>query len=505
MSVFRWLSPFSPRFLSLSIKASLHHSFPCSNHSRPFLFYFKTTYNPSLPLSFSFFYSPLNIQESLTLPFSTLVIPSIDILHWTLSTSLVSLYLLLLSHTDSSAFLHLTQSIAGFQPSIMGKKAVQFGGGNIGRGFVAEFLHAADYEVVFVDVMDSIIDSLQKNPSYEVTEVSEEGENTKTITNYRAISSKHNESDVVQEIATADVVTCAVGPRILKFIAPVIAKGIDARTDSKPLAVIACENAIGATDTLHGFIKDNTDSERVTTLYDRARFANSAIDRIVPNQPPNSGLNVRIEKYYEWVVEKTPFGEHGHPDIPAIHWVDNLDPYIERKLYTVNTGHATTAYYAHKRGKKMIAEALEDPEIRSIVHKVLDETASLIVAKHGIPEQEQKEYVDKIVSRFSNPYLEDNVERVGRAPVRKLSRKERFIGPASQLAERGQKFDALLGAIEMALRFQNVNGDEESADLARILEKSADEATAELTELEQDHPLFSHVVERVSTVQQEAK
>ncbi|KAE8380745.1 mannitol-1-phosphate 5-dehydrogenase [Aspergillus bertholletiae] len=388
----------------------------------------------------------------------------------------------------------------------MAKKAIQFGGGNIGRGFVAEFLHAAGYEVIFIDVMDSVINSLQKTPSYDVTEVSEEGESTKTITNYRAINSKSHEADVVQEIASADVVTCAVGPNILKFIAPVIAKGIDARTKQRPVAVIACENAIGATDTLHGFIKQHTNPDRLKTLSERARFANSAIDRIVPNQPPNSGLNVRIEKFYEWAVEKTPFGEWGHPDIPAIHWVDHLEPYIERKLFTVNTGHATTAYYAYQRGKKMIAEALEDPEIRETVHKVLEETASLITDKHEISEQEQKEYVDKIVSRISNPYLEDNVERVGRAPLRKLSRKERFIGPASQLAERGQKFDALLGAIEMALRFQNVPGDEESSELARILkENSAEDATSQLTGLEQNHPLYPHVVERVSIVQRGSK
>ncbi|OOF99731.1 hypothetical protein ASPCADRAFT_203512 [Aspergillus carbonarius ITEM 5010] len=388
----------------------------------------------------------------------------------------------------------------------MGKKAIQFGGGNIGRGFVAEFLHEAGYEVIFVDVVDNVVEALQNTKSYDVTEVSEEGESTKTITNYRAINSKHNESEVIQEIATADVVTCAVGPNILKFIAPVIAKGIDARTESKPVAVIACENAIGATDTLHGFIKQHTSSDRVESLYDRAQFANSAIDRIVPHQPPNSGLNVRIEKFYEWAVEKTPFGSVGHPDIPAVHWVDNLEPYIERKLFTVNTGHATTAYYGHVRGKKMIADALEDQEIRGLVHKVLDETASLIVSKHGIPEQEQKAYVDKIISRISNPYLEDNVDRVGRAPLRKLSLKERFIGPASQLAERGQKYDALMDAVEMALRFQNVPGDNESADLANILkEQSAENATGTLTSLEKDHPLYPAVLERVRKVQQETK
>lgn len=388
----------------------------------------------------------------------------------------------------------------------MGKKAVHFGGGNIGRGFVAEFLHESGYEVVFVDVMDSIIEALQKADSYNVTEISADGEHTKTISNYRALNSKTHMDDVVNEISTADVVTCAVGPRILKFIAPPIAKGIDARTSKTPVAVIACENAIGATDTLHGFIKDNTDPSRIESLPSRARFANSAIDRIVPTQDPDSGLNVKIEKFYEWAVEKTPFGEFGHPDIKAIHWVDDLEPYIERKLYTVNTGHATAAYYGYNSGKKSIYESMTDERIRGIVLDVLSETATLIIEKHNIPRKEQQEYVDAIIARFSNPSLEDVVERVGRAPLRKLGRKERFVGPASQLAERGHKVDSLLGAIEQALRFQNVDGDDESVELAKILkEESAESATTKLTGLEKDHPLYERVLARLTKVQNESK
>ncbi|CCF34050.1 mannitol-1-phosphate 5-dehydrogenase [Colletotrichum higginsianum] len=100
------------------------------------------------------------------------------------------------------------------------KKAVHFGAGNIGRGFVACFLHNSGYEVVFADVADSLIDKLNETPSYRVIEVGAEGTNENTITNYRAINSRTHEADLVEEIATADVVTCSVGPNILKFIAP---------------------------------------------------------------------------------------------------------------------------------------------------------------------------------------------------------------------------------------------------------------------------------------------
>ena len=302
--------------------------------------------------------------------------------------------------------------------------------------------------------------------------------------------------------------TCAVGPNILKFIAPLIGQGIDKRKDPKPLAVVACENAIGATDTLAGFIKDskNTPQDRLSSINERARFANSAIDRIVPGQDPNAGLNVKIESFYEWVVDKTPFADHGHPEVSAIKWVDDLVPYIERKLFTVNTGHAAAAYYGHARGKHTIHEALEDKAIHDIVHECLAETSHLIVNKHGITASEQKAYVDKIISRISNPYLEDVVERVGRAPLRKLSRKERFIGPAAHLAEDGDKIDALLGAIEQAFAFLDVEGDDESAELSKILKSTAaKDVVTKVCGLEESHPLFGKIVPIVEKVQKSIK
>jgi len=299
-------------------------------------------------------------------------------------------------------------------------------------------------------------------------------------------------------------VTCAVGPKILKFIAPVIAKGIDQRTEKTPLAVIACENMIGATDELAGFIKDprNTPEDRLKSISDRARFANSAIDRIVPGQDANAGLNVKIESFFEWVVDKSPFSPHGPPKVDAIKWVDDLVPYIERKLYTVNTGHAAAAYYGHARGKKTIADALNDKGIHEIVHECLAETSHLIVNKHGITVQEQKEYVEKIIKRISNPHLEDVVERVGRAPLRKLGRQERFVGPAHHLAEQGDKYTALLGAIEQTFHFVDVEGDEESAELGKMLKSmDAESLVGKVCGLEKGDKMFGEVVKIVERVQ----
>ena len=382
-------------------------------------------------------------------------------------------------------------------------KAVHFGAGNIGRGFVGLLLHQAGYELVFADVAEDLISQLAAADSYDVHEV---GENptVRTVDNFRALNSGTQEANVVAEIATADVVTTAVGPHILKFVAPVIAKGIAARpAGMAPLQVMACENAINATGILRDEVAAQWDSA-AGELESAAVFANTAVDRIVPNQEPGKGLDVTVETFYEWVIDRTPFGGNA-PVIPGATFVDNLEPYIERKLFTVNTGHASAAYFGFEAGLGKISEAMADQDVAADVRAVLDETKELLIHKHGFNREEQEAYVEKILGRFTNPHLPDTVNRVGRAPLRKLSRHERFIGPAAELAERGIVPEALLGAIAAALRF-NDPADAEATELAQIVASStAAEATERVTDLTAGHPLFDAVAALVEEAKAEVK
>ena len=371
-------------------------------------------------------------------------------------------------------------------------KAVHFGAGNIGRGFVGLLLHEAGYEVVFADVAEELIDQLASTPSYTVHEVGEEPTD-KTVDNYRALNSRAEEAAVIEEVATADMVTTAVGPGVLKFLAPVIAAAIARRSpEAQPLQVMACENAINATDLLRQAVVDAYSGDR-SGLDTRAVFANTAVDRIVPNQAPGRGLDVTVETFYEWVIDRTPFGG-SEPRIPGATYVDDLAPYIERKLFTVNTGHAACAYFGYAAGVEKISDAMADSEVARRVRAVLEETKQLLVTKHGFAADEQEAYVQKILRRFSNPHLPDTVVRVGRAPLRKLGRHERFVGPASELAEGGTHPAALLAAMEAALAFDDP-ADPEVEELARIIGSNpAEEAVTRITGLDAEHALFPSVL-----------
>lgn len=374
-------------------------------------------------------------------------------------------------------------------------KALHFGAGNIGRGFVGVLLNEAGYELVFADVAAPLIDALNAQDSYTVHEVGSDPRDIE-VTGFSGVNSAEDPQGLLEHIKTADVITTAVGPTVLKIIAPALAEGLRARAEAGggTVAVMACENAINATDGLAESIREAyPEVDRI------AVFANTAVDRIVPNQAPGQGLDVTVETYYEWAVESPAFGGDA-PRIPGITWVEDLAPYITRKLFTVNTGHAATAYFGYQAGISKISDALADPGVHAKVEGVLAETKALLVEKFGFEPEVQQAYVDKILTRFANPHLPDTVERVGRAPLRKISRNERFIGPAAELAERGLDATALVSAVSAVLGF-DVADDAEAQQLQDRLATVRGDRTAaaalatELTGIDAEHPLFPALAE----------
>jgi mannitol-1-phosphate 5-dehydrogenase len=376
--------------------------------------------------------------------------------------------------------------------------AVHFGAGNIGRGFIGLLLHEAGHDLVFVDVNAPLIAAIQAADSYQVIEIGPGGRQH-TVTGFTAIDSAADREAAVAAVATADIATTAVGPTVLRFIAPVIADALRVRSsDAEPLIVMACENALQATDLLRAEIA--TALADAPEALERAIFANTAVDRIVPTADPADGLDVRVEPFCEWAIEVGPFAGHA-PSIPGAHFVDDLAPSIERKLFTVNTGHATCAYFGRVAGYEFVHEAVADPAVRASVEAALRETSQLLVARHGFAVEVQDAYRETALSRFANAALADPVTRVGRQPLRKLSRDERFLSPAAALAELGTTPAGLLAAIGAALQFR-VDDDPESVELAEVLgSRTAAEVVETVMGIEPSHPLYAPLLAVVKAAQ----
>ena len=370
------------------------------------------------------------------------------------------------------------------------KQAVHFGAGNIGRGFIGALFSKSDYHVTFVDVADQIIDKLNEEKTYQVNLAQAEPESI-TIEHVSGVNNMKDEAGVIEAIGQATYLTTAIGPNILPRIAPLIAKAITERlqaTDEK-LYVIACENQIGATDILKKHIFDNLEEETKNKLDGNVYFFNSAVDRIVPIQD-SSSLDVLVEPYYEWVVETT----ETIPPVEGMTIVEDLAPFIERKLFTVNTGHAVIAYLGYLAGKPTIDQSLADSEIEDQVRETLKETGAYLVKEYGLDEDEHLAYINKNIERFKNAYLNDGVTRVGRAPIRKLGPDDRFVRPAMQAQKAGLPYTYLAKAIAAALAFDNPEDEDAVKIQAMIQENGPSSVLKEISGLDADSGIAQEVV-----------
>ncbi|HHX8518844.1 TPA: mannitol-1-phosphate 5-dehydrogenase [Vibrio diabolicus] len=336
------------------------------------------------------------------------------------------------------------------------KNAVHFGAGNIGRGFIGKLLADAEVEVTFSDVDAPLVDQLSHKQEYKVKVVGTECQ-IDTVTHVTAVNSASD--DVIDRIVKTDLVTTAVGPNVLDIIAKTIAKGIAKRFEAgnnAPLNIIACENMVRGTTHLKGEVYKHLDKSLHAKADELVGFVDSAVDRIVPpaeaaNDDP---LEVTVESFSEWIVDEQQFkGEI--PDIAGMEKTNNLMAFVERKLFTLNTGHCITAYLGCLKGHRTIREAIEDPSIHAEVKQAMQESGEVLIRRYGFDRDMHNAYIEKILGRFANPYLVDEVDRVGRQPIRKLGANDRLVKPLLGTIEYGTENQTLLKGIAAALKYTN--------------------------------------------------
>ena len=372
------------------------------------------------------------------------------------------------------------------------KRAIQFEAGNIGRGFIGALLSKSGYHVVFADVNEEIISKINEDKCYTIHIMDVECKDEK-VENISGVISTSDE--ILEEIRKSDIITTAVGPVVLPRIASTIANGIKLRKITgvnSYLNIVACENAIKASSQLEEEVKKYLNEEEIAYLNEYVGFPNCSVDRIVPPVKSENILDVVVENFYEWNVEEKAFkGEI--PKIYGMNLADNLMAYIERKLFTLNTGHAITAYFGYLKGYNTVDESIKDEVIHDLVKKAMIESGQGLIAKYNFDKEEHFKYIDKIIGRFKNPYLKDDVARVGREPLRKLNENDRLIKPLMTAKNFNLDIDNLLLGVGAALNYNNEE-DSQSVELQSLIsEKGVKESLAHVANLAQEQEILSKV------------
>ncbi|MGB3412560.1 MAG: mannitol dehydrogenase family protein [Microthrixaceae bacterium] len=150
------------------------------------------------------------------------------------------------------------------------------------------------------------------------------------------------------------------------------------------IAVISCDNLTSngeVTAAAVGHLAAEFDADLAAWISEHVNFPSTVVDRIVPATTDADRLlvadrlhrrddaPVRAETQYSWVIENVS----GLPswDLVGANLVDDVAPWEQRKLRTVNAPHSTLAYLGGLAGHVTINEAASDPSLSSFVQALL--------------------------------------------------------------------------------------------------------------------------------------
>lgn len=195
------------------------------------------------------------------------------------------------------------------------------------------------------------------------------------------------------------------------------------RAGGSPIAVLCCDNLIDNGTMLRGRVLDLADdlgADFAEWVAGSVTFPSSMVDRITPATTADdlvlakelSGWDDRApvitEPFSEWVIA----GEFpaGRPpwDLAGVRFVDDVEPYEQRKLWLLNGAHSLLAYLGLQRGLSTIAEAMGDPVCVAAMEDAWRDAAAVL----PFDRPEIDAATAALRDRFGNPRIQHRLAQI---------------------------------------------------------------------------------------------
>jgi mannitol-1-phosphate 5-dehydrogenase len=270
------------------------------------------------------------------------------------------------------------------------KRAVIFGAGSVGRGFLGQLLCEAGWFVTFVDVDPELVATLAHDGSYPHLTVSDTGSRRTTVGPVTAIAADRTDA-VIDALLPADLAATSVGARVLPAVADSLARGVGRRIELglPPLDVLLAENVHGCAALMRGLLADRLPWVRADVLAAHVGLLETSVGRMIPGpqrgRQPEGRTLVRSEPYrvlpYDAAAAVGPplevAGLLADPSVP-------FSFYGDRKLYVHNLGHCLTACLGLLHGEEFVWQTVQRPEARYLVRCAMLESAMALATHYAV-------------------------------------------------------------------------------------------------------------------------
>ncbi len=385
------------------------------------------------------------------------------------------------------------------------KIAVQFGAGNIGRGFLGQLYYESGYFVVFIDAVQELVQLLNKEKKYPLKITDNETERTIWIKNFKALHTSETQ-EISKFIKEAEVVSIAVGKKGIECATKILSEAIVNRLtmpNNEPLNIIICENLPEPKKTIKELIFKYLPPDLENRFEENIGLVEASIGRMVPvvseSEKTENPLLIKVEEYSELPVDKDGF-KGRIPDIKNMRLCSPFSAYVHRKLYIHNLTHAVCAYLGALKNYTYIWEAVSDKEIYNIVYNAGSESAKAINKLDNLPLDELINHLNDLINRYRNKKLNDQIARVAKDPIRKLSPGERLIGSATYCLKTGILPEFISIGIASALFYEGT--DEESIKLKEMRESEGiDKILIEICKISKYEPLYNLIKNSINKIE----
>ncbi|HEX9115017.1 MAG TPA: hypothetical protein VGA61_03035, partial [Anaerolineae bacterium] len=297
-----------------------------------------------------------------------------------------------------------------------------FGAGATGRGHVGLIAWQAGAELVFVEQRTDLVETLRRAGRYVVRLYGGHVPQEVEVTGFRVYHTSQREA-ILQEVVGAAAVLTAVFDQNLTAVADVLAAAAAAcrlAGRALPLNCIACENMMDSSSTLGRHVRARLAGEDLRYHEDHFGYPDCMISRVVPVPEPDP-LLIITEDYNEWTARAAGWRGAKPSALASLELVEDQTARLERKLFIHNGGHAVCGFIGWQRGHRYIHEAVADPVVAAHVLGALDELGEVVRCRHGFSAESIAIYKADLPRRGAVAELRDEISRVVRDPIRKLS------------------------------------------------------------------------------------
>ena len=338
---------------------------------------------------------------------------------------------------------------------------VIWGAGRIGRGFVAGLFHEPGWRIVFVDIDRALVDGLNAQGGYTVFRARKEGiEKTRIEGGFTALHT--GDADALSRVFREEglMLDIAVHEPKLGEVADMLSPlfAVRAEAGAGPMDVMMNVNMAGPDAAFIRLMRQKLTGEALDYFDRRVGVTGIAAMCISPvateTMRAEDPLSVLNNGWPEQAIG-APQLKGEPPALPHVRLSADVHAEETRKLYTLNMAHALCCYCGVKKGYATVLEVVNDPDLRALVSRALEEASLGLSRAFGFTPEEMTAWRGIILELLDNPAIDDNLPRLGADTRRKLSRADRLCGPALLCAEAGGEPSAIARAIRAGFDFEH--------------------------------------------------